>query len=266
MLKFILLSTLSLGISLQAQANQCIDLFAKTPSSNKALINDLEGSPLAGKTVPHHEAIANVLDLILNAPNNSTVRIYTDGLKRDGVSSLLLISMVMQTSLQRNVSFEVYLPSTANKRAVKYLSESSMIKVFQTEVSTLGNRTIVSRETNDSLEIVEFDANLTTLSLENVASFREALTQGNAPINNFSRTTVSSSEKNEMNKFFREIERNYPTQHRNSPSEGITTAEAANIDSYATRYATQLYQARFGKQIKNTDYLSIAEVLASDIK
>lgn len=148
-------------------ANTCADLF------ESQVLKNIEMSKPVSKNAG--EVLLDIFEKILNAPNNSTVKIYTKTIRNDGIGALLLLVSVYESRRERGLKFEFNLEDDSVSRIHSLFAERSTNKVNLSDASTLekfsGDSVVVVQNKNYA-SVYRFNGDLTSVSLKNSAKKR----------------------------------------------------------------------------------------------
>lgn len=241
-----------------ALANQCSDIF-NAQDSVKLNLPKKDGG----------EVLLDVFSLIVNAPNNSKVRIFTENIKNDGIGALLLMLSVAESSKARGLSFEFNLSNAASISRIHdlYAERSSNRMRFRDMMAEPQEKvTRVIVESKDQKVVYEFNGELTSSSLKD-ASMKGPIPVSYAGknmlraspfhfVDGISVTTLSGGAPIAVKN-----QDSYVIQHRSKTN--MTEADIININDKAFDLALQLYVQKKGHSPK--EEMDVLQILRAAV-
>lgn len=226
--------------------------------------------------------VSTVFSRILNAPNNSTVKIFTSNLNYDGISSLLLLVSVFESRKERGLKFEIYLDDFKAVNIYDFFAESSNHKIkFKANSDVIANsHTLVVIEGRGETSTYRFNSPLNSVSLKDssqkkpivinflgdtslkASPFRKVNGVESVVYKASDRYSSPMAEQVVISYSVRET-KNYTETHI-SKLEKITQADLENINKRAYDLALQLYLNNKGElppETVNDRDINIIEIL-----
>lgn len=170
------------GIS-HSQASQCRPIFENNKQVSADLrdaISELNVNTFAVSSQSKNagEALIQLFRMILKAPNGSTVKIYSNAVKFDGIGSLLLLTSLTESFKSRGLKFEFRINDVnSNSRFHDLLLKRSTNKIFFRQVAqkTSMDETLVVVQSKDDASFMSFSGELTSSNLKD-QSLKSAMT------------------------------------------------------------------------------------------
>jgi hypothetical protein len=163
--------------SIYSEANSCVALFEKygvggrpvreVRDSVERLISQAQEVTTTQQNTG--DILLKVFDMIFNAPQGSTVKIYTNALRFDGIGSLLLMTSIAESKAARGLKFEFRIQDeNPQSRFHDLIVKRSTNKMYfkESKDDTLGNETLIVVEGRGYSEFIRFKGELTSENLK----------------------------------------------------------------------------------------------------
>jgi hypothetical protein len=201
----------------------------------------------AGSSQNGSDVIFDAFKMILNAPNNSTIKIYTKRLNNDDIGDLLLLVSVYESRKERGLKFEFYFEDSSGPHTIyQFLAESSANTIkFKDSVSTeneFSGKTYIEVVGKDESRFYQFRGDLTSVSLRN---------HGTVQVRKFAFKTIEDVlwVNSNLSDYFGNDFHNViqPESYKNHYWETKMTLEhMKEINNGADHLASQLYKLKYG--------------------